>query len=165
MLLWGRLGVFLSFFFKDFIYLFLERGERRKRNINVRQKHWSFASCKPPARDLAHNPSMSSDWNRTGHLLACGTSPNPLSHTSQDCLEVFQMKYSFLPHPNRKTFYKCNSGISFYLKRYLLVHKRYLFSTMIKFRNYKSKLITKLTVSNCNSVHTNSLPGEVIYPP
>ena len=36
-------------FKKDFIYLFLERGEgrenKRERNIGVRGKHWSVASC------------------------------------------------------------------------------------------------------------------------
>ena len=49
------------FFFKDFIYLFLERGERmekeRERNINV----W-LPLVQPPTGDLAHNPGMCPDW-------------------------------------------------------------------------------------------------------
>ena len=47
---------FLFMYFKDFIYLFLEGGDRRekerKRNINVRQKHQSVASCMLPTGDL-----------------------------------------------------------------------------------------------------------------
>ena len=45
---WAGLVFFNLFAFKDFIYLFLERGEGRekemKRNISVREKHWSVAS-------------------------------------------------------------------------------------------------------------------------
>ena len=58
------------FFWKDFIYLFLERWERkekeRERNINVWLPHV------PPAGDLAHNPGM--------------PALNPLIYTSQDSL-------------------------------------------------------------------------------
>ena len=47
-------------FFKDFIYLFLDRREGREkekeRNINV----W-FASCVPPTGDLVCNPGMCPD--------------------------------------------------------------------------------------------------------
>ena len=49
------------FFFKDFIYLFLERGEgreeERERNISV----WLPLICKPTG-DLACNPGMCPDW-------------------------------------------------------------------------------------------------------
>ena len=46
-------------FFKDLIYLFLERGEgrNRERNIDV-----SVASCTPPAGDLVYNPGMCPRW-------------------------------------------------------------------------------------------------------
>ena len=54
---------FFKILFKDFIYLFLERGEgkekERERNINV----W-FASCTPPIGDLAHNPGMCPDCKK-----------------------------------------------------------------------------------------------------
>ena len=44
--------------YKDFIYLLLERGERRekekKRNIDVREIHQMVASPMPPLGDLAH---------------------------------------------------------------------------------------------------------------
>ena len=46
-------------FKKDFIYVFLEKGEgrekERERNINMQEEHQTVASCTPPARDLAHN--------------------------------------------------------------------------------------------------------------
>ena len=49
------------FFSKDFISLFLERGEwrekGRERNINV----WLPLTC-PSTRDLARNPRMCPDW-------------------------------------------------------------------------------------------------------
>ena len=57
---------FISFFFKDFIYLFLERGKgrekERERNINVREIHRLVASRAPPTEDLACNPAMWPDW-------------------------------------------------------------------------------------------------------
>ena len=52
----------LVFVFKDFTYLFLERGEGRKkereRNINV----WFPLTRPSPIGDLARNPGMYSDW-------------------------------------------------------------------------------------------------------
>ena len=67
------------FFFKDFIYLFLVRGEgrekERERNINV----WLPLKC-PPPRDLAHNPGMcpdgESNWRPFGSK-ACAQSTEP----------------------------------------------------------------------------------------
>ena len=48
-------------FFKDFVYLFLERGEgkekERERNINM----WLHL-MHPPTEDLDHNPGMCPDW-------------------------------------------------------------------------------------------------------
>ena len=50
-----------GFFFKDF-YLFLERGEEREkereRNISVREKHQSVASCMCLTEDRSCNPGM-----------------------------------------------------------------------------------------------------------
>ena len=54
--------------FKDFIYLFLERGELGgereawKHLWCVWEKQWSVASCTPPPGDLAGNPGMCPDW-------------------------------------------------------------------------------------------------------
>ena len=53
--------IFTYTFFLDFIYLFLERGERRKKegewNINM----WLPLMC-PLLGDQARNPGMCSDW-------------------------------------------------------------------------------------------------------
>ena len=64
------MGSYQNEFFKDFIYLFLEKGEGREKervgNIDVRENHRSVASHISPARDLAHNRSMCPDckWNQ-----------------------------------------------------------------------------------------------------
>ena len=52
------MGYFEDFiyFFKDFIFLFLEREEGRERNINV----W-LPPMQPPTGDLAWNPGMCPD--------------------------------------------------------------------------------------------------------
>ena len=58
-----------SFFQRDFIYLFSERGEGREKekekNIDVQEKHQLLASHMPPTVDLARNPAMCPDreWN------------------------------------------------------------------------------------------------------
>ena len=50
----------ISYFLKDFIYLFLERGRERERE---EEKHQCVvASCAHPTGDLAHNPGMCPDW-------------------------------------------------------------------------------------------------------
>ena len=59
-------GLGLFFLKKDFIYLFLERGERKEkekeRNIDVWEMYWLVASRLPPTGDLALNPGMCPDW-------------------------------------------------------------------------------------------------------
>ena len=54
-------------FFKKILFIFRERGrkeKRGKRDIHVREKHQSVASCAPPTRDLACNPGMCLDhWS------------------------------------------------------------------------------------------------------
>ena len=57
--------VLLEFLFlKDVIYLFLERGKERERNIDVREKHPSVALVRALTMDLAHNPGMCPDWEQ-----------------------------------------------------------------------------------------------------
>ena len=55
------------FFKKSFIYLFLERRERRekvrKRNINVQEKHQSVTSCIPPVKGPACNSGTHPNWD------------------------------------------------------------------------------------------------------
>ena len=49
------MGYYLEFyFFEDFFYLFLDRGEGREK-----EKHQCVvASCTPPTGDLARNPGL-----------------------------------------------------------------------------------------------------------
>ena len=56
---------FPATFKKNFIYLFLERGEgrekERERSINVGEIHQLVAFHMPPTGNLAHNPGMCPD--------------------------------------------------------------------------------------------------------
>ena len=45
-----------DFFFKDFIYLLLERGKGRERNINMQEIHQSVASRMPPNGEPGRQP-------------------------------------------------------------------------------------------------------------
>ena len=67
-----------SFFFKDFIYLFLERKEGKEKGG---EKHQCVVSShEPPTGDLACNPGMCPDWesNRLpSGLQACAQSTEP----------------------------------------------------------------------------------------
>ena len=47
-------------FFKDFIYLILERGKGKEKEGDKHQ--CVVASHVPPIGDLAHNPGMFPDW-------------------------------------------------------------------------------------------------------
>ena len=56
----------VNFFKKDFTYLFLERGEGRKRG---RETSICVASRVPRTRDLAHNPGICPDWESNQWLF------------------------------------------------------------------------------------------------
>ena len=72
---------FLSFFFRDFIYLFLER---RREGEREGEKHQCVvASSTPPAGDLAQTQACALTGNRTRDLLVRSLALSPLSHTSQ----------------------------------------------------------------------------------
>ena len=60
-------------FFKDFIYLFLERGVRREREGEEHQH--VIASCMPHTGDLAQNPGICPDreWNQRPFGSQAGT--------------------------------------------------------------------------------------------
>ena len=74
--------IFSFFFLKDFIYLFLEGGERREkereRNISVRLR----LMCPIPG-NLASNPGMCPDWESTQWPFGSQPTLNPLTYTSQ----------------------------------------------------------------------------------
>ena len=75
----------LQFFFKIlFIYLFLERGERSKRNINV-----CFPLKHPLLGTRPTTQACAPTGNQTGDPLVCTSALSPLSHTSQGSLLFF----------------------------------------------------------------------------
>ena len=45
------------------MYVFLEGGEGRERNIYVREIHQSVASSMPPTGDLDRNPGVCPKWD------------------------------------------------------------------------------------------------------
>ena len=73
---------FFSLFFKDFIYLFVERGEgkeiERERNINV-----CLPLVRPQLDTWPATQAYALTRNRTGNPLVCRPVLSPLSHTSQ----------------------------------------------------------------------------------
>ena len=81
----GIVHVFRKFFFKDFIYLFLERGWEGEREGEKNQCVVAFHT--PPTGDLAHNPGMCHDWesNQQPFGLQAGgtqsTEPHQLGQT------------------------------------------------------------------------------------
>ena len=81
---------FLFSFFKDFIYLFLERGEgrekERERNINV----W-LPLMNPLLGAWPATQACALAENQIHDSLVCSLAPNPLSHISQGCVLVSYM--------------------------------------------------------------------------
>ena len=71
------------YIFKDFIYLFSERGEGRERETKSEEHQCVVASCAPSTGDLACNPGMCPDWESNWYPLVCRPALKPLSHTSQ----------------------------------------------------------------------------------
>ena len=72
---------FVLFFFKDFIYLILERGEGWEKE---REKHQCVvASYVAPTGDLAHNPGMCPDWESNQQPFGSQSALNLLSYTSR----------------------------------------------------------------------------------
>ena len=70
--------------------LILERGEGRERNINVRVKHWSVASCMHP--DWGPNPQPRHvPWQGTtlATFQSTGRCSEQLNHTGQGSKETF----------------------------------------------------------------------------
>ena len=55
-------GFFFLFLKKDFIYLFLERGEAKEKSEGEKHQCVIAFHAWVPTRDLAHNPGMCPDW-------------------------------------------------------------------------------------------------------
>ena len=77
---------------KDFIYLFLERVEKREKNINV----W-LPLAHPPLGTWPTTQACTLTGNRTSDPLVHRSALNPLSHTSQGKLQTFLLTFT-LPH-------------------------------------------------------------------
>ena len=89
-------------FFKDFNYLFSERGKGKEkegeRNIIVQEKHPLGASCTQPGPEtwpIAHVCALTRNW--TGNLLVCGRMPKP--QESGLLIQFLNQKLSALRHP------------------------------------------------------------------
>ena len=74
------------YFLKDFIYLFLERGEGREKKMERNISVW-LPLAHAWIGDLACNPGMCSDWE-CNHLV-CRVAFNPQSHSSRGCFLYF----------------------------------------------------------------------------
>ena len=83
----------IHFFFFNCIYLFLERGEGRKKEREGEregQKHpCVVASHVAPTGDLAHYPDMCPDWESNQQPFGLQPTLNPLSYTSQGQKHTF----------------------------------------------------------------------------
>ena len=79
---------FSLFFFKDFIYLYLERREgrekERERNDPYVRETMGCLWCAP---SLAQASALMGSW--TGDFLVCWMMPNPLRHTSHVSLYIY----------------------------------------------------------------------------
>ena len=74
-------AMFFFSFFKDFIYLFLERGREGEREEEKYQ--CVLASHVAPTGDLAHNPGMCPDWESDQWPFGSQPTLNLLNCTSQ----------------------------------------------------------------------------------
>ena len=82
---------FFIFVFKDFLSLFLERGEGRERTTDVREKHQLVASCKQPDLDEPTTQARALTGNQTSDLSLCRMTPNHVSHTGQGQCDVLKI--------------------------------------------------------------------------
>ena len=73
---------FLCLFFKDFIYLFLERGEGREKDREGNISVWLPLTC-PLLGTWPTAQACALTGNRTGDPVVHRLALNPLSHTSQ----------------------------------------------------------------------------------
>ncbi|KAF6094938.1 hypothetical protein HJG60_012001 [Phyllostomus discolor] len=79
-----------------FIYLVLERGERREKG----EKHPRVLLCMPQLRTESATQACALTRNQTSDLLVCGMEPNQLNYTGQDslCNFSYSNKCSIILH-------------------------------------------------------------------
>ena len=89
------------FSFKDFIYLFLDRGggrkKERERNINV----W-LPLMNPLLGTWPATQACALTGNRTGNPLVHRLALNPLNHTSQGRISLFNRHNTITSPPQKK---------------------------------------------------------------
>ena len=84
---WPRQSVLNYFCFKDFIYLFLDRGEGWEKESE--KYPCVVASGTPPTGTWPETQICDLTWNGTGDLLVHRPVLNPLSHTNQGSVKLF----------------------------------------------------------------------------
>ena len=86
-------NLFLIFIFLN--TLFLERwggeGEKRKRNIDVRENIDPLSLAHAPTGDRTCNPGMCPDGESTRDLPHCGMTPSQLSYTGLAIFFIFKV--------------------------------------------------------------------------
>ena len=108
--------ILISYFLKIF-YLFLERGEGRKRerNINAWEIYRSIASRVPPTGHLACNPGMCPDWESNQRFFGCQASTQSTEphqprlvlsfvRTLSNCLPKWIYQFTFWPAINERSY-------------------------------------------------------------
>ena len=76
-------NIFLRFFFpKDFIYLFLERGEEREEEREKNMNVWLPLACLLP-KTWPTTPACAQSGSQTGYTLIHRLALNPLGYTGQ----------------------------------------------------------------------------------
>ena len=83
-----NIGSSLPAHLKKIIYLFLERGEGRERNINVRNIH-QLPLTRPQLGTWPATQACALTGNGTTNISLCGTMPSQLSHTGQGVPALF----------------------------------------------------------------------------
>ena len=77
------------YFFKDFIYLFLDRGAGRKEKREININLW-LPLVHPHLGTWPTTQACALTGNWTSNPLVHRLALNPLSHTSQGCFDIFR---------------------------------------------------------------------------
>ena len=77
----GGSFLYRNIFFKYFIYLFLDRGERTEKEKGKNTSVW-LPLTHLPLENWPTTQTCVLTGNRTGDCLVCRSALNPLSHTS-----------------------------------------------------------------------------------
>ena len=135
------MGIFWVFYFKDFIYLFLERREGREK-----ERETSMCGC-PLLGTWPSTQAYALTGNQTGDPLVLRLALKPLSHTSQGNLRFL---YSFL------LWYNSHS-----LKFIILTDNTWVVFSSWTFSSLPQR--NPIPISSCPSYHSLSSWQPGIY--